>query len=137
MDTSILVPLGFFAMIVAIVVLPKYLRARSRDRMMETLQTAYEKGQPVPPELIESLMVEGPEPTPYRLTAQERAYKDLRGGIITVAVALGLIVFGWALSYEESEAFYVFTGIAAIPGFIGLALIGFGLIGRNLKSPLV
>lgn len=133
---GILVPLILAAMIVALVVGPKYLRARSRDRLMETLQTAYEKGQPVPPELVESLTQEA-APIAYRLTPQERAYRDLRAGIITLAVALAFVALGWGMSFEEDEALYIFTGIAAFPGFIGLALIAFGLIGRNAKTPLV
>lgn len=128
---GILVPISFFAMIAAIVVLPKYFRARSKQQLMATLQAAYDKGQPVPPELIESLST---EPRLAPRTKQERAHNDLRGGVITLAVALGLLFFGWALSYEEDEAFYILAGIAAIPGFIGLALIALGLVGRGRQA---
>jgi hypothetical protein len=128
---DILVPISFFAMIAAIVVLPKYFRARSKDRLMQTLQTAYEKGQPVPPELIESLSVE-PQLAPRN--PRERAHNDMRTGVIWVAVALGLIAMGWAISYEEDEALYVMAGLAAIPGFIGLALIALGLSGRGRSA---
>ena len=128
---GILVPIAFFAMIAAIVVLPRYFRARSKQQLMETLQAAYEKGQAVPPELIASLSA---EPRLAPRTAAERAHNDIRGGIITLAVALGLVMFGWALSYEEDEAFYIFAGIAAIPGFIGLALIALGLSGRSRSA---
>ena len=125
---DILVPISFFAMIAAIVVLPKYFRARSKQQLMQTLQAAYERGQPVPPELVESLSV---EPRSEPRTPEERARNDLRGGLIWLAVGLGLVVMGWGVSYEEEEAFYVFTGMAAIPGFIGLALIALGLLGRG------
>jgi Na+/H+ antiporter NhaD/arsenite permease-like protein len=128
---EILIPITFFAMIAAIVVLPKYFRARSKQQLMETLQAAYEKGQPVPPELIESLSV---EPRMAPRTPRERADKDLRGGIITLAIAIALVVFGWALSYEEDEALYIFAGLAAFPGLIGLALIAFGVTGRGKSA---
>lgn len=128
MGVEILVPLGFFAMIVAIVVLPGYIRARSRQRMMDTMRVAYERGQPVPPELIEAINT---DPKSVRMSPRERSERDLRNGIITLAVALALIAFGWAVSYEETDAFYPLVGMAAFPGFIGLALIAFGLIGRN------
>lgn len=128
---GILVPIAFFAMIAAIVVLPRYFRARSKQQLMETLQAAYEKGQPVPPELIDSLSV---EPRLAPRSPSERAYNDIRSGIITLAVALGLLVMGWGFSYEEDEALYVFAGIAAIPGFIGLALIALGFVNRGRNA---
>jgi hypothetical protein len=128
---GILIPISFFAMIAAIVVLPKYFRARSKDRLMETLQTAYEKGQPVPPELIETLTA---DPVSLPRSPRQRAETDLRSGIIWLAVALGLVAMGWAISYEEDEALYIFAGIAAIPGFIGLALIALGLSGRGRSA---
>lgn len=127
---GILVPIAFFAMLAAIFVAPSYFRARSRQQLMETLQVAYEKGQPVPPELIESLTVEPRTPR----SPQARADSDLRGGIIWVAVALGLIAMGWAISFEEQEAFYVMSGLAAVPGFIGLALIALSVVGRGRAS---
>ena len=40
-----LVPIAFFAAIVAVVVLPGYFRSRDRARMHETIRLAYEKGQ--------------------------------------------------------------------------------------------
>ena len=128
---EILIPISFFAMIAAIVVLPRYFRSRSKEQLLQTLQTAYEKGQPVPPDLIESLSA---EPRLASRSPAERAYNDVRSGIVSVAVALGLVVLGWGFSYEEDEAFYVFAGIAAIPGFIGLALIALGLLGRGRRA---
>lgn len=124
---DILVPLGFFAMIAAIVILPGYIRARSRQRMMDTMRVAFERGQPVPPELIEAINT---DPKVAVMSSRERADRDLRNGVVTLAVALALIVFGWAVSYEESDAFFPMVGMAAFPGFIGLALIVFGIVGR-------
>ena len=125
---GILVPISFFAMIAAIVILPRYFRAKQKQQLMETLQTAYERGQPVPPELVESLNAEA---RALPRSPRERAENDLRSGIIWLAVALGLLTMGWAISFEEDEAFYVMSGLAAIPGFIGLALLALGLVGRG------
>ena len=54
-----LVPILGIFMIIAIVIGPLWIRsyfaARERAQMHETLRVAYEKGQPVPPELIEKL----------------------------------------------------------------------------------
>lgn len=126
---DVLVPLGFFAMIAAIVVLPGYIRARARQRMMDTMRVAFERGQPVPPELIDAINT---DPKVSSLTPRERAERDLRNGIITLCVALAMLALGGAISWvDDQEAFAIMAGVAAFPGFIGLALISFGLLGRN------
>ena len=52
---GILVPISFFAMIAAIVIVPRYFRSMERQKMAETLRTAIEKGQPMPTEVIEAM----------------------------------------------------------------------------------
>jgi hypothetical protein len=130
---EVLIPLAGIAMIVAIVLGPGFIRARTREKMLETMRIAYERGQPVPPELIEAINADPRDTRPVKAPV-DRAERDLRSGIITLAVALAFVVFGFALSFEESDAFYPMIGIAAFPGFIGLALIVFGLIGRRRKD---
>ncbi|HYG27747.1 MAG TPA: DUF6249 domain-containing protein, partial [Caulobacteraceae bacterium] len=85
MDVEILIPLAFFAMIAAIVLVPGWYRSREKERLHETLRLAYEKGQPVPPEMIEALQMDRPRPPlPDR---------DLRRGIILLCVAAAIVVF--------------------------------------------
>lgn len=124
-----LIPLAGIAMIVAIVLGPIWLtgryRSEERVRMHETLRMAFDKGQSLPPEIVESLVQEKPRPTPDR---------DLRGGVIWLAVGLGVAIFGWVLGYEDSEARYVLMGMAAIPALVGIALIVLGLLGRDRKA---
>ena len=52
---EILIPISFFAMIVAIVVAPRYFRSIERQKLAETLRVAMEKGQPLPPEIVEAM----------------------------------------------------------------------------------
>lgn len=128
---EILIPLFGIFMIIAIVLGPSYFRAKTREKMLDTMRVAYEKGQPVPPEMIEAMNTD-PRTVPMIRSPRDRAEAELKSGIITLAVALALIALGSAISWvEDEEAFYIFTGIAAFPGFIGLALIAFGLIGRG------
>src|SRR3989442_16041994 len=78
---AILVPIALFAMIAVIVVGPRYLKSLERQKMAETLGAAIEKGQSLPPEVIDVLTADAkPPPSPKR---------DLRRGVIFVAVALG------------------------------------------------
>jgi hypothetical protein len=124
-----LIPFAGIAMIVAVVLGPIWLggkyRSEERARMHETLRIAFDKGQSLPPEIVHSLVQEKPRPTPER---------DLRGGVIWLAVGLGVAIFGWVLGYEDDDARYVVMGMAAIPALVGTALIVLGSLGRDRRA---
>jgi hypothetical protein len=112
---EILVPIAFFAMIAAIVIVPRYLKSQERQKLQETLKSSIEHGAPIPQEIIDVLTRDvKPTPTPYR---------DLRAGILWLGIAVGFAALGFAVSFEEPDAFYPMLGVAAFPGFIGLALV--------------
>ena len=120
---EILIPLTFFAMIAAIVIGPRYLKSLERRKMAETLRAAIDKGQPLPPEVINMLTVDTKPPSSPQ--------RDLRRGVILVAVALGLVAMGLLIGLGEPDATYPIIGVAAIPGFVGLALIAIAQLGKN------
>jgi len=122
-----IIPIVLFAMIAAIVVIPRYFRSREREALQATLRSAIEKGQPLPPEVIDAISREAkPTSSPAR---------DVRVGIVWIGVAAGFIGFAYALGYMDEEgaaqAFYPMLGLAAFPGFIGLAFLLMGLLGRG------
>lgn len=120
---EVLVPLGFFAMIAAIVIVPRYLKSLERQKLQDTLRASIEKGAELPPEVIQALTrdVKAP-PSPYR---------DLRLGVIWLGLAIGFAALGFAVSFEEPDALYPMLGVAAFPGFIGLALIVLSVVARR------
>jgi hypothetical protein len=122
---EILIPLAFFAMIAAIVIVPRYLKSQERQKLQETLRASIEKGAQLPPEVIEALTsdVKAP-PSPQR---------DLRGGIVWLSVAAAFAALGVIVSFEEPDALYALLGVATFPGFIGLALIALYVVGRSKK----
>jgi hypothetical protein len=127
-EVEILIPIAFFAMIAAIVIMPGWLRSREKERLHETLRMAYEKGQPVPPEMIAALQMDKSPPAPDR---------DLRRGIILLCVAAAIGVFGVMVGYipeTEGHATWPMLGIAAFPGFIGLGYIAFWLARRRKSA---
>ena len=116
----------FWGVVAAIVIVPIYLRYRDRGRMHETLRIAYEKGQPVPPELIAALQSHVPP-----RAAASTPERDLRRAIVLIAVGLGFCGLGYGLWYGlmsvDEIAAYVSggstAGFGAIPGLIGLAYL--------------
>jgi hypothetical protein len=121
--TGMVLGIVFWVFVAAVVLVPIYLKYQDRQRMHETLRIAFEKGQPVPPELITALQS---NIAPRRPTTPE---SDLRRAIILIAVGLGLCGLGYGLWYGlmsvNDIAAYVtggsVAGAGAIPGLIGVA----------------
>ena len=121
---EVLIPLAPFLMVIAIVVVPAWLKSRERKEMQATLRAAIEKGQPLPPEVIDALSKDNIKPP-------ATAARDLRIGVILLAVSIGIALFGYTFSFQEWDAFYPITGMAAIPGMIGLAFIILSIFNKN------
>ena len=122
-----------FGSIVAIVLGPGWLKSRERREVQETVRRAIDKGQELPPELIDAMTKDVASKLPSRT-------RDLRRGIIWLAVGLGLGAFslineltfgraGW-----HGDDFPIgggMLGIAAIPAVIGLAFIVLSFFNKN------
>ncbi len=117
---------AFFVMIAAIVIVPRWFRVREREALQATLRAAIEKGQPLPPEVIDAISRDA-RPVPS-------AGRDLRTGIILLCIAAAFAAMGAAGSYYSDGEFDGagwMIGIAAFPGFIGLAFLIIALVNRG------
>lgn len=124
---DIFVPLFFFSFLSAIIIVPAVLRYRDRARLHETMRIAIERGEPMPPELIESLQ-KGWRTNPS-------SYRDLRRGVIFIGIGLGLIAMGVALGqFAGPEAMYGTMSAGMIPGFIGLGFLLLWFFTRNREQ---
>ena len=85
-----------------------WFRYKGRQDTQQTFRMAIDKGQELTPELIDRLG--HPKPAKNR---------DMRLGVIWLAVAGALAIFGQVVPDEEANT--IFWGIAAFPLFIGLA----------------
>ena len=119
---DILVPLGLFGMVVAIVAINVAGSASRRKAFLATVQEAIRSGQQLSPETIKALGVQ-----------EKPKGGDLKAGSILLAVAAALIVLGFAVSGldADQEVLSIMTAIAAFPGFIGVVLILFGLFSKK------
>lgn len=123
---DIIVPVAGCIMIAAIIIVPAWLRSQERRKMADTLKAAIEAGHPIPPEFTAMLAGDSRGmPSPNR---------DMRRGLILVAIALGLVAMGLALGsagHGPAHGMAPMIGAAAFPGFIGLALLAMWWFNRD------
>ena len=122
---DVLIVLIIFGSVPAVFIAWRYFKSVERQKMADTLRLAIEKGQPLPMEVVEAMSsnvrTPGLPPSPQR---------DLRTGIIWLTVGAAFATLGLVLSFEEPDVLMWMLGIASFPGFIGLAFIALGLLGK-------
>ena len=101
----LLIPLAGMALGLVAIVLGMAEKMQKRRLRHELMRVALEKGQPLPPELLD----EAPS---------KSGRDDRRSGLIALAVGAALFLFLGALVPEQGVKW-----VALIPGFIGLALL--------------
>ncbi|MFT4253830.1 MAG: DUF6249 domain-containing protein [Caulobacter sp.] len=129
MELGILIPLAPFIMVVCIVCIPLWLKSRERREMQATVRAAIEKGQALPPELIEAMSKEVKPPK------ESSAMRDMRVGVILIAVGGGIAVLGLTLGQIDDNAMHPFLGAAAIPALIGVAYVVLSFFNPNKGAP--
>jgi Domain of unknown function (DUF6249) len=103
-EMIVFVSLGMFAMIVGCVALGVSQRLKRARLMHDTLRLMIEKGQPIPPELLQS-------PDGIR-----RPRNDLRNGLVLIGIGIGLV----ALLLADHDHDWP---VALIPLLIGVAFL--------------
>ena len=105
-----LIPITMFLGITIIISLFFWFRLRGRSEMQQTIRTAIDKGQELTPELVDRLG-----------SPQAPRDKDLRNGLIWLALAAGLALCGWAVPDPSGHALRGCLAGAAFPFMIGVA----------------
>jgi hypothetical protein len=126
MGPEIVVPVVGCMMIVAIVCLPIYFKSRERREMQATLRVAIEKGQPIPPEVIEA-MTRAVKMPPTRL-------RDLRTGVIWLAIGIGIGLATYFGDFIHGDGDFDSIGLACIPAVIGVAFIVLSFFNPNKEE---
>ncbi|HEY3812985.1 MAG TPA: DUF6249 domain-containing protein [Caulobacteraceae bacterium] len=107
---------AFFGTIVAVVLIPRILKNRERKQIQDTIRAAIDKGQPLPSEVLDVM-------TRDVRSAPSSRQRDVRLGIIWLAIGVGLGVIGWMFTGFDTTEPGPFIGFFAIPGVIGIAFI--------------
>lgn len=107
-----LIPIVMFLGITVVLCVLFWLRYRGRRDMQETFRIALDKGQELTPDVIDRLG----HPKPSR-------DKDLRLGIIWLAIAIGLVLCAFAIPDPSGHALRGTLAGAAFPFTIGMAYL--------------
>lgn len=108
--------LGFWLFVAAIIAVSVWNSIRKRDAQHETLRRLVESGQTIDENLTDKLL---------ELTGDNRELeRDLKlSAVLTLAVAPGLVVFGWIMSIVVAEKLLpIMLAVAALLVFIGVGL---------------
>ena len=110
MDSEYWIPIVMFISIAVVFSLWFYFRYKVRAATQQTFRLALEKGSELTPEFIKQLG----EPEPSK-------DKDLRRGLIWVALGVAMAILGFAI--DDPEAIGPIMGSAAFPGLVGIAYL--------------
>ena len=107
-----LVPIVMFLSLALVMIALFWFRWRARDGMQQTIRMALDKGHELTPEIIDRLGY----PTPSK-------HKDLRLGIIWLAIAFGLALMAFAVGSFATEALHGTLASAALPFAIAIGYL--------------
>jgi hypothetical protein len=111
-DEGLWVPIVMFISIAVIFSFWLYFRYKTRAATQKTFRLALEKGNELTPELVKQM---GEPETPRD--------RDLRRGLIWLALAVGLVLCGFAVPDPTGDALQGCLAGAAFPFAIGVAFL--------------
>lgn len=121
MDTTIFIPISMFVCLAVVLVFAAWYRHRTQAGLQETIRTALDKGFELTPEMIESMGQPKPKP-----------YADLRRALVSLAIGLGFVAFGFIL--DEEDAVRPLVAVGAFPILVGVAYLVIWRIDEGRKG---
>ncbi|MBN8606686.1 MAG: hypothetical protein J0L81_07195 [Caulobacterales bacterium] len=129
MDADIFVPFVFFGFLGAIILVPIWLKERTKQSAHQLIAQALDKGQPLDPALLRQLTEPAKKP-------QDKARNSLGSGVVLMGLALGFVGAGFAVQ-QISGAEEALGGMlvpAAILGSLGFAFLLLALVDYATKK---
>lgn len=116
-----MIPIALFLGMTIVFCCLFWFRYRARSDTQQTIRTALDKGHELTPEVIDRLG--------HPKASKD---KDLRLGVIWIAIGFALVAFGFGIPDRERDATEIFLGLSAFPFAMGIAyLILHRLTGRG------
>ncbi|MEQ1920792.1 MAG: hypothetical protein ABL955_16495 [Elusimicrobiota bacterium] len=128
MDAEFFVPFVFFGFLGAIILVPIWLREKTRQSAHQIISQALERGQTLDVSVVRELTQMGrPQP-------QERGRRTLGLGIVLLGIAGGFAAGGWALAGLAQEALFGMLVPAAFLAALGIAFTLLGIVDLAAKK---
>ena len=106
--------IAVFGVIPLIVWIVSSYRSKAHARATEVMKMMVDRGEEITPTKVKALGILPSQP-----------HRDLKVGMILVAIALGLVIFGNVVGQHDHEAQTAMTGIASFPFLVGSVYIIF------------
>jgi hypothetical protein len=126
MGADAFVPFVFFAFLAAIIVIPIWLRERTKQSAHRLISQALEKGQPLDPAIMRELTQGVSKARPQ----QSQPRRTLGSAVVLLALAAAF--GGIALIHRDAESWTVVP--ALIVGAVGLAFLLLAIIDYTTKK---
>jgi Domain of unknown function (DUF6249) len=123
---EILVPIAFFLFLGAVILVPIWLRERTKLSAQQLVSQALEKGQPIDPEVMKQLM----NTNVAKAQQQDRPRRTLGSAVVLIALALGFAGSAY-FSGDFDPTGHVMGGLmmpALILGALGFAFLILALV---------
>lgn len=131
MAAEIFVPFIFFGFLAAIILIPIWLRERTRQSAHQLLSQALEKGQTLDPEMLQQLTDGG-----KARNQPDRPRRTLGSGVVLLALSIGFIGASY-LSGDMDPTGNAGSGMltaATILGALGVAFILLAIVDYSTKK---
>jgi hypothetical protein len=126
MGVEFFVPFTFFVFLAAVILVPIWLKERTKRSSHALISQALEKGQALDPALMRQLTEGGAKPQ------QDKARRSLGSGVILLALAGGFVFGAYAIhDFADFEGGMMVP--AAILGALGIAFILLAIVDYAAK----
>ena len=121
MEEGLWIPITAFVVTGLVIFVITFFRYKTRQATQKTIRLALEKGNEMTPELLASLT----EP-------RHSVSGDLRRGLVSLSIGVGVALFGFILG--EEDAVRPMIGMSMFPVFIGIAYLILWRLGQREKQ---
>ncbi|AOS97405.1 hypothetical protein AUP74_01975 [Microbulbifer aggregans] len=109
---ALLIPFAFFLLVGLLVWMALHFRQKANLEVQQTIRLALEKDNQMAASVVEQMRIYGAHPK-----------RDVRTGIIWVAIALGLALMGFFTPDPSGHALKGMLAVASVPVMIGIAYL--------------